>query len=274
MAHRWQHASLLPGRVCLFPSTHRMPPPRQIRFRPHQRTARAHLPRWWCWPRLPLATRCGRRRRSFCRSCWPCFFRVDRQPHPARSAQVVYPAVSRRFAHPVPGPGRHRDPGGATGRPGCRVGATGTAAHAADCPRCAQSHQAGDAGQSGGGKILHAPPVAKASAACRSCARRWTTLQGPGPHAQARRVGVGGGAADVLLHGLWRKPAAASRSPLLPNRQQQRFTTEIMLDIEREVSRYVLTISVINTLVGLVFAGIFVCTEDSAAGSDLVGARW
>ncbi|MBO9832615.1 AI-2E family transporter [Xanthomonas phaseoli] len=43
---------------------------------------------------------------------------------------------------------------------------------------------------------------------------------------------------------------------LLPNRQQQRFTTEIMLDIEREVSRYVLTISVINTLVGLVFAGI------------------
>ncbi|GAE50754.1 transporter [Xanthomonas arboricola pv. pruni MAFF 301420] len=29
-----------------------------------------------------------------------------------------------------------------------------------------------------------------------------------------------------------------------------------MLDIEREVSRYVLTISVINTLVGLVFAGI------------------
>ena len=43
---------------------------------------------------------------------------------------------------------------------------------------------------------------------------------------------------------------------LLPNRQQQRFTTEIMLDIEREVSRYVLTISVINMLVGLVFAGI------------------
>lgn len=43
---------------------------------------------------------------------------------------------------------------------------------------------------------------------------------------------------------------------LLPNRQQQRFTTDLMLSIEREVSRYVLTISVINTLVGLVFAGI------------------
>jgi predicted PurR-regulated permease PerM len=43
---------------------------------------------------------------------------------------------------------------------------------------------------------------------------------------------------------------------LFPNRQQQRFTTEILRDIEREVSRYVLTISLINTAVGLVFAGI------------------
>lgn len=43
---------------------------------------------------------------------------------------------------------------------------------------------------------------------------------------------------------------------LLPSRQQQRLTTGILREIEREVSRYVLTISVINTLVGLVFAGI------------------
>ena len=43
---------------------------------------------------------------------------------------------------------------------------------------------------------------------------------------------------------------------LFPNRQQQRFTTDILRSIEREVSRYVLTISVINTLVGLVFAGV------------------
>ena len=43
---------------------------------------------------------------------------------------------------------------------------------------------------------------------------------------------------------------------LFPTRHQQRFTTEILRSIEREVSRYVLTITVINTLVGLVFAGV------------------
>ena len=43
---------------------------------------------------------------------------------------------------------------------------------------------------------------------------------------------------------------------LLPGRQQKKFTVEILHGIEREVSRYVLTISVINTVVGLAFAGI------------------
>ena len=43
---------------------------------------------------------------------------------------------------------------------------------------------------------------------------------------------------------------------LLPSRQQKKFTVEILHSIEREVSRYVLTISVINTIVGLVYAGI------------------
>ena len=44
---------------------------------------------------------------------------------------------------------------------------------------------------------------------------------------------------------------------LLPTRQQKRVTVEILQSIEREVSRYVLTISVINALLGLVLAGIF-----------------
>src|SRR3546814_477962 len=44
---------------------------------------------------------------------------------------------------------------------------------------------------------------------------------------------------------------------LLPTRQQKRVTVEILQSMEREVSRYVLTISVINALVGLVLAGIF-----------------
>ncbi|WP_372016471.1 AI-2E family transporter [Pseudoxanthomonas sp. 10H] len=43
---------------------------------------------------------------------------------------------------------------------------------------------------------------------------------------------------------------------LLPGRQQKKFTVEILHGIEREVSRYVLTISVINAVVGLAFAGI------------------
>ena len=42
---------------------------------------------------------------------------------------------------------------------------------------------------------------------------------------------------------------------LLPDRQKKRVTVEILHAIETEVSRYVLTISVINAVVGLVFAG-------------------
>ncbi|MEF9977464.1 MAG: AI-2E family transporter [Thermomonas sp.] len=42
---------------------------------------------------------------------------------------------------------------------------------------------------------------------------------------------------------------------LLPDRQKKKVTVEILQTIESEVSRYVLTISVINAVVGLVFAG-------------------
>ncbi|MDQ3617795.1 MAG: AI-2E family transporter [Pseudomonadota bacterium] len=42
---------------------------------------------------------------------------------------------------------------------------------------------------------------------------------------------------------------------LLPGRQKKRVTVDILHSIEREISRYVLTISVINLLVGLAFAG-------------------
>lgn len=43
---------------------------------------------------------------------------------------------------------------------------------------------------------------------------------------------------------------------LLPGRQQQRFTRDLLQSIEREVSRYVLTITVINFGLGLAFAGM------------------
>src|SRR5690606_20420956 len=43
---------------------------------------------------------------------------------------------------------------------------------------------------------------------------------------------------------------------LLPGRQQKKFTVEILYSIEHEVSRYILTISLINAVVGLAFAGV------------------
>jgi predicted PurR-regulated permease PerM len=45
---------------------------------------------------------------------------------------------------------------------------------------------------------------------------------------------------------------------LLPTRQQQKITVEILTSIEREISRYVLTITVINFVVGVVIAGLLV----------------
>ncbi len=45
---------------------------------------------------------------------------------------------------------------------------------------------------------------------------------------------------------------------LLPTRQQQKLTVEILTSIEREISRYVLAISVINAVVGVVIAGLLV----------------
>ncbi|WP_425500928.1 AI-2E family transporter [Pseudoxanthomonas gei] len=43
---------------------------------------------------------------------------------------------------------------------------------------------------------------------------------------------------------------------MLPSRQKKKFTVDLMQSMERELSRYVLTISVINAVVGLVYAGI------------------
>jgi predicted PurR-regulated permease PerM len=43
---------------------------------------------------------------------------------------------------------------------------------------------------------------------------------------------------------------------MLPGRQKKKFTVDLMQSMERELSRYVLTISVINAVVGLVYAAI------------------
>lgn len=45
---------------------------------------------------------------------------------------------------------------------------------------------------------------------------------------------------------------------LLPGRQQKKLTVDILQSMEREMSRYVLTITIINTLLGLAFAGMLV----------------
>lgn len=47
----------------------------------------------------------------------------------------------------------------------------------------------------------------------------------------------------------------------LPRRQQQCFASQLMRELEREISRYVLTISIINTLLGLVFSGFLYFLE-------------
>ncbi len=43
---------------------------------------------------------------------------------------------------------------------------------------------------------------------------------------------------------------------LLPTRQRQKITVDILQDLEREISRYVFTITLINIIVGLVFAAL------------------
>ncbi len=58
---------------------------------------------------------------------------------------------------------------------------------------------------------------------------------------------------------------------LLPSRQQKRVTVEIMQSIETEISRYVLTISVINLLVGLALAGALTLLQVPLAEALLWG---
>src|SRR5690606_34745238 len=58
---------------------------------------------------------------------------------------------------------------------------------------------------------------------------------------------------------------------LLPTRQQQRVSVEILRSIEREISRYVLTISVINIGVGLALAGALYLLEVPLAEALLWG---
>lgn len=58
---------------------------------------------------------------------------------------------------------------------------------------------------------------------------------------------------------------------LLPNRQQQKLTVDILTSIEREISRYVLTISVINVVVGMVIAGLLMLIDVPAQEALLWG---
>ncbi|WP_052101390.1 AI-2E family transporter [Novilysobacter arseniciresistens] len=58
---------------------------------------------------------------------------------------------------------------------------------------------------------------------------------------------------------------------LLPTRQQKRVTVDILNSIEREISRYVLTISVINFTVGMALAGILYLLEVPLAEALLWG---
>ena len=57
---------------------------------------------------------------------------------------------------------------------------------------------------------------------------------------------------------------------LLPDRQKKKVTVDILHAIETEVSRYVLTISVINVVVGLLFAGFLHLAMDLALDQALL----
>ncbi len=58
---------------------------------------------------------------------------------------------------------------------------------------------------------------------------------------------------------------------LMPRRQQQKLTVGILQSIERAVSRYVLTISLINCVVGLLFAGALMLLKFPLADALLWG---
>src|SRR5690606_14482515 len=57
---------------------------------------------------------------------------------------------------------------------------------------------------------------------------------------------------------------------LLPSRQQKKVTVEILQSIEQEISRYVLTISGINVVVGMVVAALMVFVMDTPLGEALL----
>ena len=57
---------------------------------------------------------------------------------------------------------------------------------------------------------------------------------------------------------------------LLPGRQQKRLTVEILQSIEHEISRYVLTISLINVALGLVYAAVLHLFLDVPADEALL----
>jgi predicted PurR-regulated permease PerM len=57
---------------------------------------------------------------------------------------------------------------------------------------------------------------------------------------------------------------------LLPTRQRQKITVNILQDIEREISRYVFTITTINVAVGLVFAALLHLLLDVALQEALL----
>lgn len=58
---------------------------------------------------------------------------------------------------------------------------------------------------------------------------------------------------------------------LLPGRQQQKLTVGILQSMEREISRYVLTITLINATLGLLFAGVLVLLGFATAEALLWG---
>ncbi len=115
-----------------------------------------------------------------------------------------------------------------------------------------------------------AKPVQSASAAAESIAR----VADVGPKQRVQLVEIKSGGTLALLAATPRMMASVLAVVLLtfffmvygerlqrhaiailPDRQRKKLTVYIMSSIEREVSRYILTISIINTLLGMALAG-------------------
>lgn len=182
-----------------------------------------------------------------------CILRPSRQPHPTRTGS--YTDSTRHWGVAVVVLGNQRDSGAKCRTRGTsqRMDTTSTGQNTPSSTPSTPPYQTDATSQSSSRKLgtrsrwRNRTPVP-------DCAHPpIQPLHLTDGHTQTGHLGLGSDPIDVLLHGFWEKLQRKAIA-LLPNHHQQRFTASILRNLEHEISRYVLTISVINALVGLIFS--------------------